>query len=150
MGHPDLTHLRQGNHRLTPQRRMIWELLHGSHQHLTAEQLHAAAVEHLPDLSEPTVYRTLADLVDAGHVREIAVPRGPSWYETICADDQHSDQVCTACGQVEKLRDVPLERAARVATEGRAFVADDVHLVLYGTCERCRTAAPQARSLRRA
>ncbi|MBV9120437.1 MAG: transcriptional repressor [Chloroflexi bacterium] len=138
MGHPDLSHLRDGHHRLTPQRRLIWGLLHDSDDHISAEQLHRAAVARMADLSRPTVYRTLVDLVLSGHVREIAVPHGPSRYETICSDDQHGDLVCNECGHIEKLYAPALDDLVHQATEQHAFLTDNAHLVLYGTCGECR------------
>ena|SRR5579871_3275171 len=140
MGHPNLAHLREGNRRLTPQRRLVWEILHHSSDHLTAEQLHTEAKAQLPDLSQPTVYRILTALVDAHHVREIAIPHGPSRYETICADDPHSDLVCNRCGRIEKVHDEVLVRTARSAMAGHDFQPDELHLVLYGTCGCCTTA----------
>lgn len=144
MGHRDLAHLRSGNRRLTPQRRLIWDLLHTSRTHWTADQLHEAAAARLPELSQPTVYRTLLDLVEANHVREIAVAHGPSRYEAVCPDDQHSDIVCNVCGHVEKLCNQALDCAARTALDGHAFRRDTLHVVLYSTCERCQAANEDA------
>jgi len=140
MGHPDLSHLRGGHRRLTPQRRLIWEVLHGSHSHLTAEELHDEASTRMSELSRPTVYRTLVDLVDANQVREIAVPHGPSRYETICPDDPHSDLVCNVCGRIQKLQDPAVDAVVEVARQRHAFKPDNAHLVIYGTCKDCQGA----------
>jgi Fur family ferric uptake transcriptional regulator len=136
MSHPDLSHLRHTSKRLTPQRRLIWEELHGSRQHLTAEELHQQVSRRMPEVSRPTVYRTLVDLVNADQVREIAVAHGPSRYEAICSDDRHSDLVCNVCGSIEKVRDPAFDTALQAAQRRHAF--SEVHLVLYGTCRHCR------------
>jgi Fe2+ or Zn2+ uptake regulation protein len=144
VSHPDLSHLRAGHRRLTPQRRLLWEILHSSHDHLTAEDIHNAASARLSELSLPTVYRILVDLVESNHVRELAVPHGPSRYEAICADDRHSDLVCNSCGHIEKLRDAALDALRQAATEQYGFQTDNLHTVLYGTCHRCRAALSQS------
>ena len=138
MGHRDISHLRDGHRRLTPQRRTIWEVLHSSRDHLTAEQIQEAASERLTDLTRPTVYRTLVGLVETNHVREIAVAHGPSRYEAICSDDLHSDLVCNECGRIEKLRDADVSGVLHSAAEAHGFQTDNVHVVLYGTCQQCR------------
>jgi Fe2+ or Zn2+ uptake regulation protein len=116
---------------------VVWEVLHASGDHLTADEVHAAARAQLPELSLPTVYRILVDFIEAHHAREIPIPHGPSRYETICDDDQHGDLVCNTCGRVEKIRDQPLVVSAREATESHPFDQDDLHVVLYGTCKSC-------------
>jgi Fe2+ or Zn2+ uptake regulation protein len=138
MSHPDLTHLRDSHHRLTAQRRVVWEVLHHSEEHLTAEQLHAAAQLELAELSRASVYRILVDLAESGHVREIAVAHGASRYETICEDDPHSDLVCNRCGQIEKLQEPALTHAAQDVIGRHSFEPETSHLVLYGICDSCR------------
>jgi Fe2+ or Zn2+ uptake regulation protein len=116
---------------------VIWNILHSSRTHLTAEDLHGAALSELPDLSRGTVYRTLVGLVADTWVREIATVHGSSWYEAICADDVHSDVVCNVCGRIEKLPSTALARAASVATMRSDLQLTAGHVVIYGTCRTC-------------
>jgi len=59
--------------RVTEQRRLIVDQIFSHHDHFDAEEL----IEHLQDLiarrkvSRPTVYRTLAELVEAGLLRKM-------------------------------------------------------------------------------
>ncbi len=146
MSHPDTSHLRTHGHRLTPQRRVIWNILHASRTHLTADDLHRAALGELPDLSRGTVYRTLVSLVADAWVREIAAVHGSSWYEAICSDDVHSDIVCNLCGQIEKVPSARLERAASAATTHSGLQLTASYVVVYGTCRGCTPAARPSQS----
>ena len=102
-----------------------------------------AAQTELPDLSRPTVYRTLVSLIEDEAVREIAVAHGSSWYEAVCSDDAHSDEVCNVCGRIEKVQDPDLMRSAGRPAGGMLSAAGR-HVVVYGTCHRCAMATRAA------
>ena len=59
--------------RLSPQRRVVAEVLVGDHVHLTAEQVHERARERLPEISRATVYNTLNEIVAMGEVAEVDI-----------------------------------------------------------------------------
>lgn len=137
MSHPDVSHLRTGGRRLTPQRRVIWAVLHDSHTHLTAEEVWAAANAHLAELALPTVYRTLVSLIEAEEVREIPVANGPARYETVCEDNAHLDAVCRACGRIEKLRAPALAGQVQALMQRHGFQGEAPYAVIYGVCDHC-------------
>ena len=60
--------------RITQQRRTIVEEVYKRHEHFDAEELysHLSRTAGARSVSRPTVYRTLAELVDAGLLRERA------------------------------------------------------------------------------
>ena len=92
-----LDRLRSREWRVTPQRRVIAEVLSGEHVHLTAEAVHAAAQQRLPEISLATVYNTLNELVAMGELLEVSAGSGPKRYDpnvTIA----HQHLVCTSCG----------------------------------------------------
>ncbi|MCY0924615.1 transcriptional repressor, partial [Streptomyces sp. H27-G5] len=67
-----LGRLRGRGWRMTSQRRVVAEVLDGDHVHLTADEVHARAVERLPEISRATVYNALGELVVLGEVRELS------------------------------------------------------------------------------
>jgi Fur family iron response transcriptional regulator len=75
--------LRQAGLRLTDQRRMLSQLLFANgDRHVTADELHAAAVEAGMKLSAATVYNTLNQFTELGLLRQIGVGRSKSFYDT--------------------------------------------------------------------
>ena len=72
---------RETGRRLTSQRRLILEVLESSDEHLEAEALYNQAKELDPNVSLPTVYRTLAILKEMGLVEEHRLGEEHSHYE---------------------------------------------------------------------
>ncbi|MGH9299452.1 MAG: Fur family transcriptional regulator, partial [Acidimicrobiales bacterium] len=97
-----LERLRARDWRLTPQRRVVAEVLNGEHVHLTAEAVHDRAQQRLPEISLATVYNTLNELVAMGEVREVPAAGGARRYDPN-AHLGHHHLVCTRCGE---LRDI--------------------------------------------
>ena len=134
-----LTRLRARAWRLSPQRRVVAEVLAGEHVHLTAEQIHGLAVERLPEISRATVYNTLNDLVGLGEVLEISVTDGPKRYDPNVLI-LHDHLVCERC---HAIRDVPRpgSRDLVVAEQDLAgYVVRDVEVVFRGVCPACAAA----------
>lgn len=135
-----LTRLRQGSWRLTAQRRAVAEVLSGEHVHLTAEEVHARAVERLPEISRATVYSTLAELVALGQVREVSLEGRAKRYDPN-VEGAHHHLVCTSCGLI---RDVPAEAAPGAGElpvgARHGFEVGDVEVTYRGTCPDCRAA----------
>jgi Fur family transcriptional regulator, stress-responsive regulator len=134
-----LERLRTREWRVTPQRRVIAEVLSGEHVHLTADAVHAAAQERLPEISLATVYNTLNELVAMGEVLEVAAGSGPKRYDPNVTMAHHH-LVCTSCGT---LRDVLPDAAslqALHANDLHGFVLTGVEIVFQGLCPDCSEA----------
>jgi len=99
-----LERLRRRQWRLTPQRRVIAEVLEGENVHLSAEEVLRRARGRLPEVSLATVYNTLNELVTMGEVLEVSAGGGPKRYDPN-VESPHHHLVCTGCGE---LRDVHL------------------------------------------
>jgi len=133
--------LRERHWRMTPQRRVVAEVLGGEHVHLTAESVHSAAQLLLPEISLATVYNTLNELVSMGEVIEVSAGSGPKRYDPN-ARAAHHHLVCTSCGA---MRDVfPSAEALReLSDEDRAgFELTSVDIVFRGRCPACAAVEP--------
>jgi Fur family iron response transcriptional regulator len=87
---PIVQRLRQAGLRPTRQRLSLAKLLFdGCDRHLTAEQLHAQAVEARVPVSLATVYNTLHQFTQAGLLREVVVEPGRSYFDTNVSDHHH-------------------------------------------------------------
>ena len=82
--------LRGSGLRPTRQRLALAKLLfNGDHRHVTAEILHAEALEVGVRVSLATVYNTLHQFNKAGWLREIVVEVGRSYFDTNISDHHH-------------------------------------------------------------
>jgi Fur family ferric uptake transcriptional regulator len=133
---PDLlSRLRTRDWRLSPQRRVVAEVLVGDHVHPTAEEIHDRARKRLPEISRATVYNTLNELVSMGELLEVGVIDGPKRYDPNIAE-KHDHLVCDGC---QAIRDVPrsasLPAISKRAREG--FVVTSVEVTYRGLCPAC-------------
>ena len=82
--------LRQANLRPTRQRITLSFLLFGSgDRHVTAEALHAEAVEAGEKVSLATVYNTLHQFRQAGLLRELAIDGSKTYFDTNTSNHSH-------------------------------------------------------------
>lgn len=130
-----LSRLRARHWRLSPQRRVVAEVLFGDHVHLTAEEVHGRARARLPEISRATVYNTLNELVAMGELLEVDVVDGAKRYDPNVGE-QHDHLVCDGC---HAIRDVPRSRKLPdVPDDARAdYVVTAVEVTYRGLCPAC-------------
>ena len=128
--------LRARGQRLTPQRLLILELLYAHGDHVTADELHAAAHPHYPYLNISTVYRTLELLRDVGIVAETDLGDGRRHF-ALLSEERHHHLICLHCGAVEEIDDTLFDglRVALLASHGFRPRID--HLAIFGACAYC-------------
>lgn len=123
---------------LTPQRRVVLDVIRSSMGHLTANEIYEEARRRLSTISYATVYNSLRHLKKAGLVTELNFGNGASRYDRETA--RHDHAICSQCGTLVDL-DIPatldlMRSAARQAD----FHAESIHLTLTGICAACRRA----------
>lgn len=123
--------------RFTPQRRAIAQTVLGSHQPVSAQQIHDAARVIRPELGLMTVYRTLDVLDDVGVVRRV---HGDHHCEAfVAAGHRHGHAVvCTLCGRAEEFTHCQIEALIDAAAEETGFAIDDHFLQFSGVCRECQ------------
>lgn len=85
-----VTRLRAAGLRPTRQRNELADLLfRDGHRHLTAEALHAEAVNRGIRVSLATVYNTLHQFTNAGLLRQVMVDATRSYFDTNTTEHQH-------------------------------------------------------------
>jgi Fur family iron response transcriptional regulator len=82
--------LREAGLRPTRQRIALTHLLFGKgDRHLTAEMLHAEAIQSGIGVSLATIYNTLHHFTEAGLLREVAVDGAKTYFDTNTSDHFH-------------------------------------------------------------
>ncbi|MFE6224922.1 MULTISPECIES: Fur family transcriptional regulator [unclassified Streptomyces] len=131
-----LERLRARGWRMTSQRRVVAEVLAGEHVHLTADEVHARAVERLPEIARATVYNTLGELVSLGEVVELSTDGRAKRYDPN-ARHPHQHLVCTECGTIRDVRPAGDPLAALPDSERYGFTVSKVDVTYRGRCPSC-------------
>ena len=128
--------LREKGYRLTPQRMMVLEAIEASHDHISAEEIHARARLQYPYINISTVYRTLELLKENGLVTETDLGGGRFLYHPT-GKAQHHHLVCRKCGKVRDIDITVLDRLREQLKAQHSFDAELEHIAIFGTCDRC-------------
>lgn len=121
--------------KLTPQRQLLFSLLHDNATHPTAEILYGLASTQMPGISLRTVYQTLGELEEMGELQLIDFESGATRFDPNVSDHHHA--VCDDCG---KIRDVLVRGANNLRpTDMKDFVVNEVGVVFRGLCAACES-----------
>ena len=144
------TRFRKKRLRITEPRRIIIDVLAGTKEHLSAEELYMQVHEAYPNVGLTTVYRTLDLLEGMGVVAKLHFGDGRSRYELIESltnQGHHHHLVCTTCKRVvdyDDFVDEELELLKKVEKElsrKHGFQIMGHFVQFYGKCSRCRKQA---------
>ncbi len=124
--------------RLTRQRQLVMQVLQENPGHLEVEAVYALAKARGPNISLPTVYRTLAMLKEMGMAQDHALGEGHAHFEA-APEKPHYHFACLKCGQVIEFDAPQVMRVAQTLSEREGLQVTQVHLLLSGYCARCRT-----------
>ncbi|PHV65939.1 Fur family transcriptional regulator [Williamsia muralis] len=123
--------------RSTRQRSAIAELLSGSEEFRSAQDLHDQLKASGQSIGLTTVYRNLQALADAGQVDVLRTDSGESVYRHCSSNDHHHHLVCRECGTtVEVQADVVEQWATEVAAQ-HGFVDISHTVEVFGRCGAC-------------
>lgn len=131
-----LERMRERGWRMTAQRRVVAQVLDGEHVHLTADEVHARAVEVLPGTSRAAVYHILGELVSFGMVAEVTTIGRAKRYDPNTADP-HQHMVCSGCGDVRDVHPTGAPLDALPSTERFGFTVTQVDITYWGLCPGC-------------
>lgn len=122
--------------RRTKQRAAVEEILHGTEEFRTAQQLHVDLRESGAGVGLTTVYRTLAQMAEAGDVDVLLGEDGEARYRA-CSASHHHHLVCRSCGYTVEVTADSVERWARRVASDNGF-SDVSHTVeIIGLCDTC-------------
>ncbi len=125
--------------RITRQRQWIVDQVFSHHDHFDADELmgHLAELIGRRQLSRPTVYRTLNELVEAGLLRKMTLG-GRGVFEHDYGYPSHDHLYCQVCNQLIEFQSDSLERLRdRVAAE-HDFEVSGHRMFVTGVCSSCR------------
>ena len=137
------TAFRAGGLKVTPQRQLLFRLLHDNTSHPTAEALFALASEQMPGISLRTVYQTLTDLTAMGDLQAFDFGSGATRFDPNVGSHHHI--VCRVCHDVADVYVTSVDDDGAPALEVaglNGFTIDRSDIVFHGVCSTC--ASPSA------
>ncbi len=134
---PTIESLREHGHRLTPQRRLVLEIVHEARDHLDAETIFLQAKQRDDRISLATVYRSLALLKDIGLIVEHSLGEDRAHFET-AQQKPHYHFTCENCGRVLEFRSPEIEDFLQTFSCENKIEIKEVHFFLTGVCQDCR------------
>lgn len=120
-------------HRLTPQRRQVYDVLLEKRDHPTATEVFIRAKQQMPTISLATVYNCLETLVDCGLAIQVNVEREATRY---CANlAEHGHFICDNCAKVYDVSLAPRKAIAPL----KGFTVTRSEVTLHGICAACNS-----------
>jgi Fur family ferric uptake transcriptional regulator len=137
------TAFRERGLKVTPQRQLLFKVLHGNMTHPTADGLYAEASRQMPGISRRTIYQTLTDLAAMGELTVLHFAGGSTRFDPNVVDHHHAQ--CDGCGE---LHDVYVQRVDDLLVHGmEGFVPHHTSIVFRGLCATCHTATTRTPDL---
>jgi Fe2+ or Zn2+ uptake regulation protein len=122
-------------HRLTPQRRGVYDILLEERDHPTATEVFIRAKSRMPTISLATVYNCLETLVDCGLVKQVNVERDATRYCPNLAE--HGHFICETCGTVYDVEIASGKKLEKAWQLPEGFTLTRSELTLRGICATC-------------
>ena len=128
--------LSERGYRVTPQRREILHILLHAQKHLTPAEIFEEAHQKLPNLTEPTVYRTLEFLAEIGLAQEAYSEKSKSAYEI--SGYTHHHLICRKCGKEVEVPHVKIQALCEDLEAETGYKLLQNHLSFFGICPDCQ------------
>jgi Fur family ferric uptake transcriptional regulator len=131
-----LSILKEKGLKLTPQRRLIADILHEAEAHLTAEDIIAEVRNKMPGVNKSTIYRTLELLEQTGCVFKSET--GDRFIYHHAEEGHHHHLTCLKCGKTIDCSEnlfLPVEKSL---ADRYGFKVNFRHMVIEGLCENCK------------
>jgi len=122
--------------RMTPQRMTILHVLRHAGGHLTPAKVYEQALQELPRLTEPTVYRTLEFLARNGYAMASQMRNGKLAYEL--SGTNHHHLICRNCGQTVAVDHAQLDSLYLQLESTTGYRLNSSHVTLFGLCPKCQ------------
>ena len=123
--------------KLTPQRRLILDIIRDAGGHLTAEEIFNYVQARVPGVNKSTIYRTLELLEALGNVFKSELDDRFIYHHV--EKGHHHHLVCQICGKEIDCDEDLFLPVERTVNEKCGFRVDFKHIVMSGVCADCRS-----------
>lgn len=127
--------LSQEGFKLTPQRKLLLEILFNTEEHLSAEEIFEKAKASQSNVSFGTIYRNLSLLAEIKIVNQLNFKDGRTRFELSL--DHHHHLICLGCGNAINVYECPFGKALNDTASANDFLIKDHNLEVFGYCKGC-------------
>lgn len=121
---------------MTPQRMAIYEVLIGSGDHPSTEDIFERVRTAFPDIAIDTVYRTLTTFAEMGLIHLVEGYGEAKRYDPDVASHHHFR--CRQCHKIIDFQDAGFDGLQIPDAIQAKYEVSNVKVVLEGICDRCR------------
>lgn len=132
--------LRKRGYRVTAQRLAVLRAVTPG-QHLTADEVAAAARAEVGAISLQAVYDALGVLTSVGLVRRLQPAGSPTLFEARVGDNHHH-VVCRGCGRMADVDCAVGPAPCLTPADDHGFAIDEAEVIFWGRCPQCRDNGP--------
>ena len=118
---------------MTRQRRLIYDIICRSDEHLTADKIHKLAKNVMPSIAVGTVYRNLNLMCQCGEIMRVVIDNEPDRFDK--NPKYHDHIICDGCGMVSDIFTEGLEDIIRDKT---GIPIKSYNLTVHYYCDECR------------
>jgi Fur family transcriptional regulator, ferric uptake regulator len=122
---------------VTPQRRLLLNIIQGAGRHLDAKELYRRASEMDPNISLATVYRNLRVFEKQGLINQRHLGQVRCYYE-MKDGGEHQHLVCRGCGQIIEFESPLIRKLLAEVQRKNNFSVRKIELHLEGYCRKCK------------
>jgi Fur family transcriptional regulator, ferric uptake regulator len=127
--------LKENGYKLTPQRRIILDIIHETGTHLTGEEIYTRVKSRVTGVNKSTIYRTLELLENLGCVYKSEIDDRFVYHH---ADEGHHHHiVCRKCNATIECDDTLFDSVEHDLLKKYSFQVDFKHIVMSGLCRDC-------------
>ena len=132
-----ITRLKEGGHRLTPQRMAVLKILAASEEHLSVEQIYERVKVDFPMTSLATIYKTVTLLKEMGEVLELGFSHDSNRYDGN-KPYPHPHLICTKCRNIVDPQVTTLSELPQEVAQSTGYRIVSHRLDFFGICPQCQ------------
>jgi len=131
-------YLREKGLPVTHQREAVAEVVFGSDEHLSVDEIERVLRVGGHRIGKATIYRALDLLVRSKLVAELDFGEGFKRYEhRLSAEPIHEHLICLNCGAVTEFQSAEVHRIEAMVSAQHGFRPTRHKLEIYGLCQKC-------------
>lgn len=126
--------LKQGKHRITPERFEVLESALNFDEHFGADELYIKMKSEKSRISRATVYNTLELLTQCGLLCKRNFGENKTRYESNYDRKNHDHLICSKCGTITEFSSPKIQKIVTEISSQKGFAITSYSLNIYGNC----------------
>ncbi len=128
--------LKNGKHRITPERFEVLDFAMESGNHFTADKLYLDMKKGKSNISRATVYNSLELLVKCEMLAKRNFGDNKTFYESSFYRNNHVHLVCKVCGNINESDNVKVAELVNIISKKNKFINESFQFNIFGECEK--------------